>query len=101
MCVCLCLLPIGPQTAGPNGLKFGMGVGMDHGTVCVALSPLVGVEEKNAQKCCFQAKHKIKKNDGDPNLVGTDCVKSDPWPKGTCPLGWGCLFVLHVGAQKA
>ena len=34
MAVCICLLPIGAQTAGPNGLKFGMGAGMDHGTVC-------------------------------------------------------------------
>ena len=29
------LLPIGAQTAVPNGLRFGMGVGMDCGMVCV------------------------------------------------------------------
>ena len=26
---CVYLLPIGAQTIGPNGMKFGMGVGMD------------------------------------------------------------------------
>ena len=29
-----CLLPIGAQTAEPNGLKYGIGVGMDRGTAC-------------------------------------------------------------------
>ena len=32
VCVCVSLLPTGAQTAGPNGLIFGMA--MDHGTVC-------------------------------------------------------------------
>ena len=31
---CVYLLPIGTQTAGPNGLNFGMGMWMDCGTVC-------------------------------------------------------------------
>ena len=30
---------------------------------------------------------------GDPDLVGTDWVKSDLWPKVTRPLGWGHFFV--------
>ena len=30
----MCLLPIGALTAGPNGLKFGMGARMDRGMVC-------------------------------------------------------------------
>ena len=32
-CVLIDFLPIGSQTAGPNGLKFGMVAGMDRGTV--------------------------------------------------------------------
>ena len=33
---------------------------------------------------------------GDPDLVGTDWVKSDPRPKGAHSLGWGvCLFVTY------
>ena len=32
-CVLIYFLPIGSQTAGPNGLKFGMVAGMDCGSV--------------------------------------------------------------------
>ena len=32
--LCVRLFPIGTQTAGPNGLKFGMGAGINHGTIC-------------------------------------------------------------------
>ena len=31
-CLCVCLLPTGAQSAGPDGLKFGMGA-MKRGTV--------------------------------------------------------------------
>ena len=49
----LCLfLPIGAKTTEPNGLKFGMGEGMDCGTVYEwvwASPPLRWVWQKNAQ----------------------------------------------------
>ena len=35
----------------------------------------------NIQKCCRIRGHKLKMT-GDPDLVGMDWNKSDPWPKG-------------------
>ena len=54
---------------------------------------VAGIMHKNT---LFRLSHKIKKNmTGDPDLVGTDWVKSDPRPKETCPLGWVHLSVSY------
>ena len=58
--MCVCVFLRGNQTVGSNGLKFGMGTGMDRGAVygCVALSAPYGRHrrKKKGQKCRFQAK---------------------------------------------
>ena len=70
VCLCVCLFTY--RRAGPNGLKFGMGAGMDHGTVCGLVwtdpTPLVGVVGKT-QKCHFQAKSYTLKNDRRPPMI--------------------------------